>query len=949
VLNSFQANYDILSNTAQNNINESESTNKLSFDLDLDRYTIEKGNISYRDDINSIFVEAREISHSGSGAFNESAFDLITNTEISQFSVSNAGIGYLANDKLDMDLSIGIDLANGKYKIKENDILLNALRLKANGIITEQGTGYNLNMKVAAPGNQFKELLSILPGAYTSEFSKVSAAGKFSLTSTINGLYDASRNQFPNIDLGLTIDDASFKYPGMGSGLSKLFTQLIVKGNLGNIDELKINADRFNFDLNNEPFVSNFILTKLGSNPTMNGALNGKIDFGFINQNFPMKGIQMLSGIFDAAVEIDASYQELETESIDQINLSGTADISNFIYDAEGLPAIVINTATAKFSPKSVLVNNLVGKYGKTDFKGNGQLDNFLAILLPNKTMAGKFDISSSLIDVDEIIGFQETQKGNAANSKTISADSENEVFDRFDFTIKAKVASLNYENYPITDMEFDGQIKPNAITINNTKGYLGKSDFAARGELNEIFNYLYNDGELKGSLDIGSKFFDLNEYMTFGAEQSVQTKTIADTDDYEAIILPERTDLDITARVKRLIYTDLKFTNAKGNVTIKNQVATLKKCNLNGLGGTMNLEGSYDSSSETDPKFDLDYGMQKVDFGKVFTKFVSWEKLAPLGKFLTGEFNTTLKFKGSLKDGFYPDLNSLSADGFLQTLDATLRAFPPIEKVANQLNISAFKNLRIRNTKNWFEVKNGKIEVKDFDFSHKGIDMVIGGSHGLTQDMDYKILATIPREMITGNQVGQLANQGLSFLAEKASKLGIKLDPGSSLNVRLNIGGTITKPTLKVDVLGTDGKTSIKDQVVNTVKETVNNAVDSVKTVVTDKVEEEKKALQAKMDKEIKVVMDLAEKQAKSIKETGKKAAAQAKKLGYDQADRLVQEAGNNFIKKKAAELAAKKIKTETDKKVTKIEDEANKKADLVMEKARNKVKTIQKKYQDL
>jgi len=113
--------------------------------------------------------------------------------------------------------------------------------------------------------------------------------------------------------------------------------------------------------------------------------------------------------------------------------------------------------------------------------------------------------------------------------------------------------------------------------------------------------------------------------------------------------------------------------------------------------------------------------------------------------------------------------------------------------------------------------------------------------------------------------------------------------------------------------------------------------------------VEDKKKELKAKMDAEIKTFMNLAEKQAKKVRDAGKKAAAEAKKLGYSNADKLVKEAGNNVFKKKAAELAANKLKKETDKKALKIENEAKKKADKVMADAKKKADTIRKRYGDL
>jgi cell division septum initiation protein DivIVA len=59
-----------------------------------------------------------------------------------------------------------------------------------------------------------------------------------------------------------------------------------------------------------------------------------------------------------------------------------------------------------------------------------------------------------------------------------------------------------------------------------------------------------------------------------------------------------------------------------------------------------------------------------------------------------------------------------------------------------------------------------------------------------------------------------------------------------------------------------------------------------------------------------------------------------EAKKQG----EALIQEAGSNPLKKKAAELSAKKLNEEAEKKAKKLEDEAQVKSNDIMKKARER-----------
>ena len=83
------------------------------------------------------------------------------------------------------------------------------------------------------------------------------------------------------------------------------------------------------------------------------------------------------------------------------------------------------------------------------------------------------------------------------------------------------------------------------------------------------------------------------------------------------------------------------------------------------------------------------------------------------------------------------------------------------------------FYNLvNLKNTKNWFEFNNGVVKIKDFDYKTNGIDMVIGGTHGIDSDMAYHIKAKVPRKMLQQNAVGQAADKGLNFLQGSSFKI---------------------------------------------------------------------------------------------------------------------------------------------------------------------------------
>ena len=90
------------------------------------------------------------------------------------------------------------------------------------------------------------------------------------------------------------------------------------------------------------------------------------------------------------------------------------------------------------------------------------------------------------------------------------------------------------------------------------------------------------------------------------------------------------------------------------------------------------------------------------------------------------------------------------------------------------------------------------------------------------------------------------------------------------------------------------------------------------------------------------KILLDFLALEAAKAKAAAKKAADVVRTEADKQAAQLMTEAGNNPIKKKAAEIAGKKLKDEAGKKATKIEQEGNEKADGIMKKAQEQADRV-------
>ncbi len=940
-----KANYDI---TKPSETPESTSESP-AYQLDLENYKISNGQFSYIDKASALYMHAEDIDHSGIGSFTSSVFDLISETSMENVIFSTGGINYLSKAKLDLDAIFNIDLNSSKYTLKENELLLNALKLKADGFVQTIGDDIKMDLDFSAPTNSLKELISLVPGAYTKDYKNVDATGGVNFKGYAKGTYNAAKNQMPQFAIDVNVNDGQVKYPELPLGINDINSNISIKSPSSDFDDMVIDIQALKLKIGDEPFEGRLLLKTPMSDPDIDTKMKGVIDLAQLAKAFPMEGVDNISGIVDTDFEIKTKMSTLDKGAYDETNMKGKLAIQNMNYEAKGSPPIVINKMQVDFIPEFLKINQFDAKLGKSDIKASGKIDNFLAYFSPKKTMKGNMLIESTFFDADE---WMTENAETTTTTENVDLDEENaEVFDRFDFTLDTKVDRIKYSEYDLRNNYLKGHFTPNAISLDNFQTEIGKSDFKGRGKLSNIFAYLFENGVLKGDISLKSDFIDANQFMAESTGEA-EAKNMANDDNLDPFLVPKNMDINVSADIAKLLYTDMDITKVRGKVLIKDQAMLMDKVNMKTLGGNMNVNGSYNTKDPDQPKFELKYGVDRLNFKQTFEKFNTFKILMPMAKFLDGDFSTDMSFNGLLGKDMVPDITTLTADGFIQTFNAVLNNFEPIEKVGEKLNLKWLKRINLDDSKNWFSVKDGQVILEETKHKIKDITMVVGGTHGFDSDMNYTMKAKIPKKLLGNNAATQVANKGLDFLNKEASKIGVNLANGDFVNVLVKFTGTMKNPKVKVTPLSAEGQ-SVKDMakdVVNQVKETVKDTVTKVvKAKVDDgkaKIAAEKARLEAEADAKIKKIRADAKKQVDRARAEAKKRADQAKRAAYKEADALVEKVGNNPLKKLAAKEGAKLAKKKADDIHRKALQKVDAGTDKIMQRADAETKKIRDSY---
>ena len=497
------------------------------------------------------------------------------------------------------------------------------------------------------------------------------------------------------------------------------------------------------------------------------------------------------------------------------------------------------------------------------------------------------------------------------------------------------KSAGLN-DQVAINDLLF--RFSPKNLSLEKLNAKSGKSDFAMAGTIDNYMGYVFRNELLKGNFSFTSNNLDLDELMNLvPASESAPEASNAteETASSEPTLIPDNLDFALNTSIGNLRYNGMDIKNVKGNVRLKEEVASLDDLTMNTMGGTIGLKGSYSTKDHSKPKVDFAYSLKDIDVKQLADNFVTIEKLAPIAKYAKGKISSNFEMKSDLTANLEPVMASLSGLGDLTTSTLTISGFKPMEKMSEALNISKLSSQTLKDIRAKFQFSDGKVTVKPFDVQMGKIKTNIAGFTTFDQKINYDLKMMIPKEEIPAAMI-KAVEQAISKLNSLTPNLDMKSIP-AVIPVKVGMGGTVTDPKVtnnfKEALLEATG--NLKDQLIDNLKETVK---DTVTAIVKDKVNEVKEDLNAKKQE----ILEDAQKQADKVKAEAKKAADVVRAEAKKQADALMQQAGSNPLKQKAAQISGDKLKKEAEEKAQKIEKEGNQKADQIMATARQKADQI-------
>jgi uncharacterized protein involved in outer membrane biogenesis len=802
VLKDGRANYDI----AMPSTDTVTTAEPSEFSFGIDHWEITNADILYDDQSMPFKMQLKGVDHSGSGDFTQSVFDLKTLTTADTVNVAFDGTEYMSNKRAEIDATITISEDVSKYTFKENKAKINDFAMSFDGWFKMNENDFGMDISFKSPDNSFKSLLSLVPGVYSKSFEKIETKGDLAFDGFVKGTY--SEKQMPAFNVNLKVKEAMFKYPDLPTAINNINVDLLIDNRDGIIDNTIVDLKKMHLDFGSNPVDARALITKIY--PTnIDANLVAKLNLAELSKMFPMEGLEMkgnyaidltAKGIYDSLKKVIPSmnanmslvngYVKSKDFPLPLENMQFTSNIKNTSGKMAETFIAVKDFSMLLDGEKinaNLLLENLDDYTWDLKVNGGADLEKMTKIFpVEGMALAGKMKV-----DIDT--------KGKYSDLKA-------EKYERLPTSGSASLKNFKYVTKdlpPVAISDAAMTFDPKKINLQKLDGTIGKSDFNVTGSVLDYLGFALGKNEtVKGVVNFNSNLFDLNEFMTDTEEAATPSDTTSGV-----IAIPKNIDFLLRSNIKTVKMSNLTLTNATGDILVKDGIANLNGLKFGTLGGTVGVNGTYNTIDLKHPKYDLGLKIENMSMKEASSASSLIKTYAPIAGMIAGNFSTDFKLDGEIGQDMMPKLSTVNGSGLIKIAQAALKDSKLISGITSLTKLSDTNEVTMKDVLMSAAIKDGKLSVKPFDVKFGSYKTTVAGSTNLDGELDYALKMDVP--------AGKLGSQFNGLIAQYS---GQKADPNKNIPVTIGLGGKYDNPTTKL--IMDDQKKQVEAAATNAVKQ---------------------------------------------------------------------------------------------------------------------------------
>jgi hypothetical protein len=499
------ANWDIAKESEDSVSGEDPDTagsGTMDLKVALKKFEIRDASIAYLDRKSGMeaSLDGFNFLLSGDLAQDFTSLELTSTTE--RLNLIMGGIRYVKDAMLNILINLDADLANSVFTLMDNSFAINDLVLLLDGKVTmPEGGDIGVDINFDTKETSFKSLLSMVPAVYMNDFEDVQTDGELALSGSIRGIL--TEEHTPSADIKLLVNNARFEYPDLPKSAEQIHIDVDVHYDGIQNDNSIVDVNGFHVELGDNPVDFSMHMITPISDPKVNATLAAKIDFSTLADVVPMEDMS-LTGILDANIDLMGKMSSIENERYDEFKADGSLKLQQFEMKSPDIPQpVFINSTVMNFSPQYVDLTEFDANIGSSDVRMDGKLENFLSYLFEDGMIAGKLNLESNLLDLNEFMADETGEKEGepatepadepSAGATDTVATSVIEIPGNIDFVFTSSLKKVLFNKLEIDNLLGLIIIRDQRVIMQNLSLQLLKGNVIMSGE--------YNTQDLKSPL----------------------------------------------------------------------------------------------------------------------------------------------------------------------------------------------------------------------------------------------------------------------------------------------------------------------------------------------------------------------------------------------------------------------------------------------------------------
>ncbi|MDP3462574.1 MAG: AsmA-like C-terminal region-containing protein [Bacteroidales bacterium] len=463
-------------------IGDQDKSEESAISVRLNDIRLSKVNLRYLDKSLSLDLIIKGLNGGIKGDFASNTATLQTSLLADELNLEFEKVNYLKKIKTKLDMELITDLDNSIYAFKNAKIVMNDLALGIEGSIEMPSDDILIQLELNALNNSFGSLLSLVPSVYAKGMDKVVVNGNFSINGFAKGIYN--EKSMPGFGFELLVEGASFHYPDLPQKVENIAIHTTVVNDSGDPDATILWVKKFDFTLGGNPFSSGVKLKSPVSDPDIDAFAKGVLNLADLSKVMHFEEGEDLVGMLNFDFSVIARLSDVEKQNYERVNASGNIGIQDVKYKSSlfTLP-VQIAEADLQLTPSHLKLTKFRSIIGKSDMTLQGILENYLPYYLGKGALVGNVDLTSDLLDVNELIASlpsSDEPQEEIANSAAAPVN----LPENIEFVFNGKMKKVLYEKMELTDATARIMYKDKKITFDPMQARMIDGTVEMKGSL---------------------------------------------------------------------------------------------------------------------------------------------------------------------------------------------------------------------------------------------------------------------------------------------------------------------------------------------------------------------------------------------------------------------------------------------------------------------------------